>query len=353
MAGVTGGWTTYGVGWPKSVDANATASAVGNKEQFLGDIAIIDPRDTPTFDLLGKEQWSAAYQEWPIDTLAATATAASEEAWEFAPTALTGRTRYSNVTQAFHRGIIVSRRQQQMSQRGVTQGVGDEFRYQIGKKLLELNRDINSRIVASGTAILSATGATGTGSTMAALRAFQGIVTNVSGAFATASYAALHRKMDEVGSDPDTLLVSSGVKADISNQLMGFPGGALYGGASAVRRITMSADDRKVGAIVEILEDDFGRVAIYRDRWIPTAASTVTATATAVTATAGLAQAAAGCFFLLDRKMVKIGIFQAPMLKPLPPNGDYERGFVVAEVSLKVLHPSAIGFGANVTQTAV
>lgn len=342
----TNAWTSYGVGWPKSIDANATASAVGNKEQFLGEITIIDPTDTPTFAMLQKEQWSAPYQEWPIDTLAATSTAASFEAWEFEATSLSGRTRYNNITQAFHRGLLVSRRQQQMSQRGVTQGVSDEYRYQLGKKILELNRDINARIVANGSAVASATGATGTasGSVMGAFRAFPMLVTNVSGAFATGSFLNLHRKLDELGANPDTLLVSSGVKSDISQAILGLS--PTTANASAMRRFTQPATDKSFSAIIDILEDDFGQVSIVRDRWLPTASAVASTSATALNGTAA-------AYFLFDKSMVKIGTFQPPMHKPLPPNGDYERGFIVAEVSLKVLHPSACAAGTNVTQTAI
>jgi hypothetical protein len=115
----------------------------------------------------------------------------------------------------------------------------------------------------------------------------------------------------------------------------------------------MDSSDRRVGAIVTVIEDDFGVMSVYRDRWAPTGSSTVTATATSVTATAGLAQAASGAYFLFDRKMVKLGVFQPPMHKALPPNGDYERGFVLAEIAVKVLHPSCVGYGYNITQTAI
>ena len=341
----TNAWSSYGVGWPVSIDSGGTASAVGNKEYFEGQITIISPKDTPFLGLVSKEPWSAPYQEWPIDTLAATSTAPSFEGWEFEAGALSGRTRYSNVTQAFHRGLLVTRRQQQMSQRGVTQGVGDEYRYQLGKKLLELNRDLEARTLANGTAVVSASGTTGTasGSRMGTRRAFPIVVTNVSGAWGTASYLNLHRKMDELGADPDTLLVSSGVKSDISQTLMGLSGSASAANNS-LRRITQASTDKRWGAIIDILEDDFGDVMVVRDRWLPTASATASSTALANDAPA---------YFLFDRNMIKFGVFNPPEHKPLPPNGDYERGFVVAEVSLKVLHPSCVGAGMNVTQTLI
>lgn len=348
MSALTGNqWTSYQVGWPLSINAGGTASTIGNKEQFQGEITIIDPKDTPTFALLAKEPWAAPYAEWPIDSLAATATSPSYEAWEFSANPLTGRKRYSNVTQAFHRGLLVSRRQQQMSQRGVTQGVPNEYRYQLGKKLLELNRDINARVVANGTAVASASGTddTASGSRMASIRGFPILVTNVSGAWATASYINLHRKMDELGADPDTLLVSSGVKSDISQTLMGLKNTASDG-TNFIRRITQASTDKRWGAVVQILEDDFGDVMIVRDRWLPTQTAVLTGSATGLTGDAA-------AYFLFDKTMMKIGVFQQPEHKPLPPNGDYERGFVVAEVGFKILHPSAVAAGLNVTQTAI
>jgi len=190
--------------------------------------------------------------------------------------------------------------------------------------------------------------------------AFPVVVTNVSGAFATGSFASLHRKLDELGATPDTMIVSSGVKADISNSIMGLGAAGTAYATAAVRRINAYSTDKELSAIVEVIEDDFGRVQIYRDRWVPTA-SAANGTATAVTgidltagsATAFVKVACAGSYYLFDKKMVKVGVFQPPVHKPLPPNGDYERGFVVAELSCKVLHPSAVGIGGNVSQTAI
>lgn len=345
---VTNAWTSYGVGWPITINSNGTASAIGNKEQFLGEIAIIDPTDTPTFNLLPKEGWTAPYQEWPIDSLAGTATAASPEAWEFEAEAVSGRTRYTNVTQAFHKGVLVSRRQQQMSQRGVTQGVGDEFRYQIGKKLMELNRNINARILAN-VDVASATGTTAAGSRTAALRAYPIIATNVSGAWATASYHNLRRKMDEAGAMPDTLLVSSAHKADISNSLVGF-GSSQYNSSVRINRMM---DDRSVGGTVEVIEDDYGQVGIYRDRWLPLQGSAVVDSLNTSAKLRSIGSTALGAYFLFDRKHIRVGVFQPPTMKALPPNGDYERGFVMAEIATKVMHPSSVGIGANITNTEV
>lgn len=341
-------WQSYGVGWPLAFSGASSASAVGNKEVFLGEIAIIDPRETPTFDMLGKDEWAAPYQEWPVDSLGATATAPSIEAWEFQADQLSGRIRYNNVTQAFHMGLIVSRRQQQMSQRGVTQGVPNEYRYQLGKKQLDMNKNINARIVANGTGVASATGLVDTGSRTAALRGFPILVTNVSGAFSHSSYLNLHRKMDEVGVSPDTLLVSSGVKSDISQSVLGIAPSISVTATPSLRRFTQASNDRRYGGIIDILEDDFGQVQIVRDRWLPTAS----AVAAAHASTTGLTSPAA-CYFLFDKSYVKMGIFQAPVHKALPPNGDYERGFIVSEIAVKVLHPSAVAAGLNITQTVI
>lgn len=346
MATATNAWQSYGVGW--GFGSTAGASTTGNKEQFLGQIAMIDPKETPTFDLLAKEEWAAPYQEWPVDSLGATATAPSQEAWEFSATTPTGRVRYNNVTQAFHKGLLVSRRQQQMSQRGVTQGVPNEYRYQIGKMLLDLNKNINARIIANGTAVVSASGDSSTDSRTAALRGFPMLVTNVSGAFSHSSYLNLHRKMDELGVSPDTLLVSSGVKSDISQSVLGPAPSISVTATPNLRRFNQPASDTRYGGTIEVLADDFGEVMIMRDRWLPTAS----AVAAPHASTTGLTSPAA-CYFLFDKSYVKIGVFQAPLHKPLPPNGDYERGFIVAEIATKVLHPSAIAAGLNITQTVI
>lgn len=332
--------TSYGLGWPLTIGSGGSAATTNQRENLMDEITLIDPTDVPTWQMLAKVQVDGPYVEWQIDSLAATATAGTYEGWEFDLTALSGRTRLSNVVQYFATGFQVTRAEQLMSQRGLTAGVGgNEYRYQLGKKLKELARNMDARLVAVGTAVASASGASGTAPRMASLRAwadgsYPAISTTVSGAFATGSFLNLRAAMDKAGADPDTLLVSTGVKADVSILALGLNATATN---TSLRRFVQDASSKTLGGVIEIIEDDFGQIMIVRDRWMNQASATAATTANAP------------FYLLFDRAKVQVGIFDAPHHTPLPPNGNHERGFIAAAITCKVAHPSALGFGHNVT----
>lgn len=337
---------TYDLSWPGS-----TASA-GLKERVAEQISILDPTDTPGWALIGKEEISGPLFDWPIDSLAATSTAATAEGADYSDitAALTSRTRIQNCTQIFATGFSISRTNQIAARKGGVIGVRDEMEYQATKKMKELLRNGDARLWATGASAASATGnQSGTAVTARRMGVFRGftaagrsvITASIGGAFATASFATLHETMDGQGANPDTLFVSSGVKADISNLILN-NNSATFGatGSPGLRRVNMNQTDNAWDGVIDVINDDFGRIMIVRDRWIPQSSTTGT--------TAGPSGDGAA-YFLMDRSMVKICIFDPPSHIPLPPAGLSERGAVNMEVSLKLLHPSAVGLGMSVT----
>lgn len=353
MAVPTGYWSLYGVGLPLTIATGGSASAIGNRENLMDPVVILDPTDTPVLNLLPKEDISGPYVEWLIDKLAATSSAAVDDGADFSTaigTTANARTRIANVTQINRIDFVVTRGMIQMSQRGLTAGVRNEYQYQLFKHIKELMRNIDVQIVTSGTA--AGASATASPRRAASIRglldpsyvtggpstAVQAVSTQVSGVFATASFAKLHQTMDAQGADPDTLFVSSGVKADISNLILNVPGTFGGTGQNLVRRVNQDQVDREWTSIIDIIEDDFGKIMVVRDRWIPSA-----------TATAATAAINSNAYFLVDRSKLKVSFFQRPDHFPLPPNGDAQRGFVLAEWTLKCLHPSAVGIGYNVS----
>lgn len=353
MAVPTGYWSVYGVGLPSHI-AGATASNIGMRENLMDPIVILDPTDTPVLNMLPKEDVGAPYFEWLIDTLAATSTAVADDGADFS-TAIgasgNARRRLANVTQIQRNDFVVTRSMVQSSQRGFAAGVRNEYQYQLFKHIKELMRNIDALLVASGSAVAaSATasprrtanirGLLDPGANPAPSTAVQAVSTQVSGAFTTASFAKLHQAMDAQGADPDTLFCSSGVKADISNLILNVPGTFGATGAQIVRRVNSDQLDREWTSIIDIIEDDFGKLMIVRDRWIPSS------TATAATANLG-----SNAYFLVDRSKLKVSFFQRPDHFPLPPNGDAQRGFVLGEWGFKCLHPSAVGIAYNVSNS--
>lgn len=336
MAVPTNFWSTYGVGYPASI--NSAEANAGNKENLANEIMILSPTDTPGLNMIGKEPLGADYIEWLIDELDATATGASSEGATAAPEALNARTRLRNVTQSFQRHFSVTRVQREMSRRGFTAGVPDEYGFQRFKKMKSMLRSIDARLWSLGTADGSASGTTGVDRTFANIHAFaraSGIATNFNGSFATATFLALHEAMDTEGAEPDTLFVSSGVKADISALILA----PLSSGGNPLISYNKELSSREVEVVVDVIVDDFDRVMIVRDRWIPQGSTTAS----------GTASANQNACYLVDRSKLKWLVFDEPQHLPLPPHGLHDWGIVFAELSFKVAHPSAIGFGCNIT----
>lgn len=334
MAVPTNFWGSYGVGYPASI--NSSEANAGNRENLASEIMFLSPTDTPALNLISKEPLGADYTEWLIDEIDATATGASSEGADHSAEALNGRTRLRNVTQIFQRHFAVTRTQREMSKRGFTPGTKDEYGLQEFKKMKAMLRSIDARLWSLTTADGSASGTTATDRTFANLHAFaraSGIATNVSGSFATASFLALHEAMDSEGAEPDTLFVSSGVKADISALILA----PLASGNNPSISYNKEIGAREVEIVVDVIVDDFDRVMIVRDRWIPQSSAT------------GTASANVAAYYLVDRSKLKWLVFDEPQTFPVPPTGLSDKGIVFAELSFKVAHPSAVGWGYNVT----
>jgi hypothetical protein len=348
---ITGQEFTYSVGWGGQYGGTG-----GARENLMDPIVILDPTDTPLLNMLPKEDWSAPYVEWLTDSLPVLNTGGALEGADFgvgvnySGTAVTGtRVRLKNCTQIQELGFAASRTAVQTSQRGMYAGVRNEYQYQLFRHMKALMRNIDGRISANGAEALGNSGdVANTGRLTTVLRGFTTVscTANVNAAFATGSYASIRGSMDKLGADPDTMFVTSQVKVNISVGVLSgvlAPGGAttIAGNAGLLRRFNADAYEKEVSSIIDVMEDDFGRVVLIRDRWMPSAATT----GTGVT---GASQA----YFLMDRSKVKIGFFQRPDHFPLPPNGDHQRGFVLAEWGLKLLHPGSLGIGYNVTDAA-
>lgn len=322
-----GGWNSYGLGWPGQANA-------ATREDLSDLVAILSPEDTPAVTMLPKTTTQGLLHEWMTDVLSATATAGRDEGEEFASATLAGRTRYSNTVQIFRKDIQVSNDEQQLAANGKTVGSGNEYDYQIGKGLKELKRNMDARIWANGSATVGSATASGAARRMAAVRGWSAsaILTDVSGGFATGSFLNLHETMYGEGADPDTLFVSPGVKSDISRTL-------LNDGSLTRVQFQDPLAGKQYAPVIDIIQTDFGRLAVVPDRWIPQSA------ATAASASAGQG----GAYFLVEKSKLRLAFFRPPKHYPLPPSGDSVRGFVLAALTLEVLHPSAIGIGHNLT----
>jgi hypothetical protein len=224
-------------------------------------------------------------------------------------------------------------------------------------------QSIDARMVALGTAVASAS-ATSSAATalMGAFRNWQATGTaaagsaesadvntacqiNVLGAWSRTRLLALHEFMFGLGADPDTLACDPGVKADITNDILGETASAQMQATSAssiasipsvIRQIHTDSSNTEYTADVQFLRTDFGRVAILVDRFVPTAATSVSARV-------------GGAFFLYERAKARLAFWRPMRHYPLPPSGDHVRGYVHAGATIEMLTPRSLGIGYNIT----
>lgn len=298
------------------------AAGSANREDLLDLITNLSPWDTPFYSSAPKVDCKHTTHEWLIDSLSATATGGAFEGGGFSAEATIARTRLLNNTQIFRRDIAVADTQRAVNPAGIR----DEYEYQVMKATKEIARNIEARIFAVSATVVSSTGATGAARTFTGLRGFALQSGSISGTITVAGVTDLHETMFTNGSDPDTLYVSPGVKADFTT--------ALFASTNA-RSINLSQGERKIIQNVDVFESDFGLLAVVPDRFIPQGSTT--------DASGGFAA------FLVERARAKIATLRPVKHVPLGKDGDATRGIVVGELTLQIDHPSAHGQLRNVT----
>lgn len=325
------------------------ASGIYLREDLIDLVQNLDKeKEAAVFMAIPKTVANGLVHSWEIDTIPATATGGSVEGEDWVSAAITGRTRLNNAVQNFKYNIGVSLDALEYSLKGQAPGVANEYEYQIKRHLLALEQSLDARVVALGTAVASASAAaSGDIARMGALRGFQASSTGASGvaesaaatnccmihiggAWSRTRFLALHEFMFNQGANPNTLAVDPGVKADITLDVLG------ESGATAIRQLHFDNSSTEFTQDIQFLRNDFGRVAVLVDRFIPTAA----------TATNSLA---GGAFFLFDRSAVRLAFWRPMRHYPLPPTGDHMRGYVHAGATLEVLAPRQLGVGYNIT----
>lgn len=325
------------------------ASGIYLREDLIDVVQNLDKNKTAAvFMAVGKTTANGMVHSWELDVLPATATTGSVEGEDWASAGITGRTRLSNAVQNFKFNVGVSMDSLEYSLKGQAPGVGNEYQYQIARHLQTLQQSIDARIVALGTSVASASAA-GSASValLGALRSFQTSATaasgvaessaatnccqiHIGGAWSRTRFLALNEFMFGQGANPDTLVVDPGVKADVTNDILG------ESAATGIRQVHFDNSSNEFTQNVQFMRTDFNRVAILVDRFVPTAA----------TATNSLA---GGAFFLFDRSVVRLAFWRPIRHYPLPPNGEAQRGYVHCGATIEVLAPRGLGVGYNIT----
>ncbi len=331
MAQVANTYETYDVG-----------AAGGNREELADKIYQITPEETPYLSLIGRKPAVSVHPEWLVDTLDAIDTANNQPEgndWTFS--AITPPSRVGNYTQISDKKIIISRTQDKTSKAGRK----SELAREIAKKGVALRTDMEAIVLGNQ----ASTAGTGNGATNRKLGGYRAwLATNdslgsggSSGGFNTSTSvvdaatngtqrAFTKTILDAVilstynaGGSPKTLMVSPYVKTVFSTFMSD-------ANVAEQRFATPQKSQTTIVAAADMYLSDFGTISVVPNRQMARAGATVARNA-----------------FLIDPRMVSLGVFDDIKLEKPAKTGDAEKRVLVTEYTLLVSNEAAHGVAAD------
>lgn len=320
-----------------------TYDAVGNREELADKIYQITPEETPFLSLIGRKPVASVHPEWQIDTLGAVDTANNQpEGNDWTYDAVSPTSRVGNYTQISDKKIIISRTQDATSKAGRK----SELAREVAKKGVELRIDMEA-ITLGNQASTAGTGNGATNRKLGAFRAWLATNDSIGGgggasggfnsstsvvdaatngtqrAFTKAILDAVILSAYNAGGMPKTLMVSPYVKTVFST-FMSDTNVALQ------RYEAPSKGQTTIVAAADMYLSDFGPVSVVPNRQMARAGATVARNA-----------------FLIDPRMVSLGVFDDIQLVKPAKTGDAEKRVLVTEYTLLVNNEAAHGVAAD------
>ena len=319
-----------------------TYDARGNREELADKIYQITPEETPFLGLIGRKPVSSTHPEWQTDTLASPDTSNNQpEGNDWSYQAVSPTTRVGNYTQISDKRIIISRTQDRTSKAGRK----SELAREVAKKGVELRIDMEV-ICLSNQASTAGTGNGATNRKLGGMRAWVSSnddlgATGSSGGFNSSTSvvdaatngtqrAFTKAILDSVilstynaGGNPNSLLVSPYVKTVFSR---------IMDDADVVplRKEVKGKDQATIVAAADMYLSDFGLISVIPNRQMARAGATIARNA-----------------FLVDPKMVSLGVFDDIQLVKPAKTGDAEKRVLVTEYTLLVNNEAAHGVAAD------
>lgn len=289
-------------------------------EDLLDVITNLDREmETPFVTMAPKTTARDTAHSWMTETLQATSTAGAVEGAVFSPGVLNYRTRIENICQIYSKSIQVSNTLRAINPAGVS----DEYTHQIDLALQEIKRNIEASVFKIATG-----GVTGTSSVARELKGLRGFAgtagVNMGAGLSTGLVLDLHQSVFQNGGSPNVMYVSPGVKRAWS---------ALVATANAWGYRNINASENKGILAIDMFESDFGVIGVIPDRFIPQST----------------ASSASAALFLFNKSQVRLAQLRPVKVLPMGIEGDRTGSLMVGELTLEVLHPSAVGIGTGVT----
>ena len=317
-----------------------TYDAVGNREELANKIYQITPEETPFLSLIGRKPVSSVHPEWQIDSLASPDTDNNQPEgndWSFS--AITPTSRVGNYTQISDKKIIISRTQDKTSKAGRK----SELAREVAKKGVELRIDMEA-IALSNQASSAGSGNGATNRKLGGFRAWLSTNDNISGAsggfnsgtgvvdaatngaqraFTKTILDAVILSTYNAGGSPKTLMLSPYAKTVFSTFMSD-------SNVAPQRFETPAKSQTTIVAAADMYLSDFGTISVVPNRQMARAGATVVRNA-----------------FLVDPRMVSLGVFDDIHLVKPAKTGDAEKRVLVTEYTLLVNNEAAHGVAAD------
>lgn len=319
-----------------------TYDAVGNREELADKIYQITPEETPFLSLIGRKPVSSTHPEWQTDTLGAVdLTNNQPEGNDWTYDAISPTSRVGNYTQISEKSIIISRTQDRTSKAGRK----SELAREVAKKGVELRIDMEA-ITLSNQASTAGTGNGATNRKLGGMRAWlasndsmdaggssggfnsstsvvDAATNGTQRAFTKAILDAVILSSYNAGGSPKTLMLSPYAKTVFST-FMSDTNVALQ------RYEAPSKGQTTIVAAADMYLSNFGPVSVVPNRQMARAGATVARNA-----------------FLVDPRMVSLGVFDDIQINKPAKTGDAEKRVLNVEYTLLVNNEAAHGVAAD------
>lgn len=317
-----------------------TYDAVGNREELADKIYQITPEETPMISLIGRKSVSSTHPEWQTDTLGSVDTGnAQPEGNDWAFDTINPTTRVGNYTQISDKKIIISRTQDKTSKAGRK----SELAREVAKKGVELRIDMEA-IVLSNQASSAGSGNAASNRTLGGFRAWLATNDNMnsgsSGGFNSSTgvvdaatngtQRALTKALLDAtilstynaGGSPKVLMLAPYAKTVFST--------FMSDTNVAQQRFAAGKGQTTIVAAADMYLSDFGTVSVVPNRQMARAGADVARNA-----------------YLIDSKMVSLGVFDDISIEKPAKTGDAEKRVLVTEYTLLVNNEAAHGVIAD------
>lgn len=318
-----------------------TYDAVGNREELADTIYQITPEETPFLSLIGRKSVSSTHPEWQTDTLGSIdLTNNQPEGNDWSYDAISPTTRVGTYTQISEKSLLISRTQENTSKAGRK----SELAREVAKKGVELRIDMEA-ICLQNQASLAGTGNGATNRKLGGFRAWLATNDDLGATGSSGGFNSSTSVVDAATNGTQRALTKALIDSVMlsATNAGGKPRVAMmsnYNKQVASRFL----DDADVVALRKEVKGGAAEIVGAADSYL-TDFGMITFVPNTQMTRAGAA--VARNVFLIDPRMVKLGIFDDIQIHKPAKTGDAEKRVLNVEYTLVVNNEAAHGVIAD------